>query len=144
MFSEVYARRRRMTDLLGDRGQSLFSFLILGGLAIGSLGLFWRPWMPAAAPWGFALPLVYALGMLLIESRRQAAMRRAAASEGAAPPSAAGYDWLFALWSLACALSGLAAFTLALQSGLPQPVVEPEGWTPPDSVIESTIETSDP
>ena len=50
-------------------------FLVLGGLVIGSLGLFLRPWMPAVAPWGFAIPLVFIVGVFLIEARRQIAVR---------------------------------------------------------------------
>lgn len=74
MFTEMGARRRRLRAMFGDRGQGVAEFLVLGGLLVGSLGLFVREWMPAAAPWGFALPFVFIAGYLLIEARRQAAV----------------------------------------------------------------------
>ena len=61
LFTEMGARRRRLRAALGDRGQAMVEFLVLGGLLLGSLGLFVRAWMPAAAPWGFALPVVFVI-----------------------------------------------------------------------------------
>lgn len=81
MFAEIGARRRRLRASLGDRGQAITEFLVLGGLVIGSLGLFLRPGMAAIAPWGFALPIVFLLGVLLIEARRQIAVRAYKARE---------------------------------------------------------------
>jgi hypothetical protein len=75
MFAEIGARRRRLRASLGDRGQAIVEFLVLGGLVLGSLGLFLRPWMAAVAPWGFALPFVFLIGFCLIEARRQIAVR---------------------------------------------------------------------
>ena len=75
MFAELGARRRRLRASLGDRGQAITEFLVLGGLVIGSLGLFVRPGMAAIAPWGFALPVVFLIGFFLIEARRQIAVR---------------------------------------------------------------------
>jgi hypothetical protein len=74
MIAEMGARRKRQRQALGDRGQALTEFLVLAGLVIGSAGLFVREWMPAAAPWGFALPVVFVAGIFLIEARRQAAV----------------------------------------------------------------------
>lgn len=133
MFDEIGARRRRLRASLGDRGQSLVEFLILGGLALGSLGLFLRPWMPAAAPWGFWLPLVFVIGYLLIEARRQATSARAETSAAVA----AGYDWAFLLWSFGCALAGAAAFVIAWGAE-PEPAPE-EIWTPPESSVSVDI-----
>jgi len=75
LFAEMGARRRRLRASLGDRGQGIVEFLVLGGLFLGSLGLFVRDWMPAAAPWGFALPFVFVVGYVLIDARRQIAVR---------------------------------------------------------------------
>src|SRR5262245_10838673 len=80
LFSEVGARRRRLREHLGDRGQAILEFLVLSGLATGSLGLYLRPWMPAAAPWGFWLPLVFIAGYLLIDARRQSALAQSSDS----------------------------------------------------------------
>jgi hypothetical protein len=121
MFEEMGARRRRLRAVLGDRGQALVEFLVLGGLVLGSLGLFARPWMPAAAPWGFWLPLVFLVGYFLIEARRQIALRRSANPESIS----AGYDWMVLLWSFGCSLAGAAAFVIALSA---KPA---EYWTPP-------------
>lgn len=128
------ARRRRLRASLGDRGQAIAEFLVLGGLAIGSLGLFVRPWMPAAAPWGFAIPGVFLIGYLLIEARRQAEAARA----GEAAPVASRYDWLALLFSFGCALLGAAAFVIAW-SAEPAPPPELDEWAPPESAVPVDI-----
>ncbi len=134
MFAEMGARRRRLRASLGDRGQAIAEFLVLGGLLIGSLGLFVRTWMPAAAPWGFWLPLVFIMGFVLIEVRRQASLR----IDGADPEKVSqGYDWITLLWSLGCALAGAAAFIIAWGAAPPPP--EPEFWTPPESSVPVDI-----
>lgn len=135
MFGEMGARRRRLRAALGDRGQGLVEFLVLGGLMIGSLGLFVREWMPGAAPWGFALPVVYIVGFVLIEYRRQAALAR----EGADPDRLrVSTDWTVTLWSLACALAGAAAFVIAWTAEPPPPPQE-DVWTPPESTVPVDI-----
>lgn len=123
MFAEMGARRRRLRASLGDRGQALVEFLVLGGLVVGSLGLFVRPWMPDAAPWGFWLPFVFVAGYLLIEARRQLSHARGAVPER----TSAGYDWMALLWSFGCALAGAAAFVIAWSA---KPAEE---WTPPEN-----------
>jgi hypothetical protein len=133
LFSEMGARRRRLRAALGDRGQALAEFLVLGGLAVGSLGLLVRPWMPAAAPWGFWIPLLFVVGFVLIEIRRQASAKLAGA--GAPTP---GSDWIVLLWSFACALAGAAAFVIAW-SAEPAPAPEEEIWTPPESSVSVDI-----
>lgn len=129
LFTEMGARRRRMRAQFGDRGQAIFEFVLLGGLVIGSLGLLLEPWMPAAAPWGFALPFVFVLGYLLIDSRRQRATANAAEPKTIAPK----YDWTVVLWSLACALAGAAAFVIAWTSRPVQP--DHNIWTPPENAV---------
>ena len=163
MFTEMGARRRRLRASLGDRGQALTEFLVLGGLAVGSLGLFVRPWMPAAAPWGFWLPLVFIVGFLLIEARRQAAIKVASVTHAQAAEAAqavargehtdmpmvvdengrtivervtAGYDWIALGWSFGCALLGAAAFVIAWSAAPPAP---PEDWSPPNSAVSVDI-----
>lgn len=135
MFNEMGARRRRLRAALGDRGQGLFEFLVLAGLGVGSLGLFVRDWMPAAAPWGFALPFVFLIGYVLIEYRRQAALAR----EGTDPERVRfGYDWFALLWSLGCALAGAGAFVIAWTAEPPPPPQE-DVWTPPESAVPVDI-----
>jgi hypothetical protein len=134
LFAEMGARRRRLRASLGDRGQALAEFLVLGGLMVGSLGLFVRPWMPAAAPWGFWLPLVFVAGYLLIDARRQAALARG----GEAEKTSSGYDWVALLWSFGCALAGAAAFVIAW-SAAPAVPVDPNAWTPPESAVPVDI-----
>jgi len=130
MFDEIGARRRRLRAALGDRGQAILGFLVLGGLAIGSLGLLVRDWMPAAAPWGFALPFVFVLGFVLLDARRQAQVKRIAEPGSVGP----AHDWLVLWWSLGCALLGLAAFVIAWTAE-PPPAPEEEIWTPPESAV---------
>jgi hypothetical protein len=130
MFAELGARRRRLRASLGDRGQAIVEFLVLGGLALGSLGLFLRPWMPAVAPWGFALPVVFIVGFFLIEARRQASIAR---GQDVAKTNAS-YDWFALLWSFGCALAGAAAFVIAFTST--PPAAPEEDWVPPrDAVV---------
>ncbi|MGE0597168.1 MAG: hypothetical protein AB7P07_12450 [Hyphomonadaceae bacterium] len=136
MFDEVVARRRRLRAVMGDRGQSISEFLVLAGLAIGSLGLILRPWMAAAAPWGFAIPVLFLAGYVLIEARRQRAM--AATSAEAAGALARKYDWGFVLWSLFCAVLGAAAFVIAWGAE-PAPPPEPDAWIPPDGAVSVEI-----
>jgi hypothetical protein len=133
MFNEVGARRRRLRKALGERGQPLTEALVLGGLVLGSLGLFLGEWMPAVAPWGFAVPILFALGFGLIEARRQAVVARGADSE----VIGRGYDWIVLLWSLSCALLGAAAFAIAWTS---RPEVPEETfWTPPEDAVTLDI-----
>ncbi len=139
LFAEMGARRKRLREAFGDRGQAMVEFLVLAGLLIGSAGLYVRPWMPAAAPWGFALPLLFLLGYVVIEARRQWALR----ASGDSDKIKSTHDWATFLWSLACALAGAAAFVLAW-SAEPPPVAEPEGWRPPAGAIDSTIEQMAP
>lgn len=135
MFSEMGARRRRLRAALGDRGQSLVEFLVLGGLMVGSLGLIVRPWMAAAAPWGFALPILFLVGYFLIEYRRQAALAREGADQDRVR---SGYDWLVLLWSLGCALAGAAAFVIAWTAE-PPPPPDDGSWQPPESAVPVDI-----
>lgn len=134
MFDEMGARRRRLRAALGDRGQALAEFLVLGGLFAGSLGLFVRPWMPEAAPWGFFLPFVFLAGFGLIESRRQSGLPQDAS---AAEPSVS-HDWIVLLWSLGCALAGAAAFVIAW-SAAPAPAPVEDVWAPPESAVAVDI-----
>lgn len=133
LFDELGERRRRLRLSLGDRGQAIASFAILAGLVLGSLGLFVRPWMTAVAPWGFAVPLVFVIGYLAIDWRRQSAL-----TQGAAPEQVTTtYDWTARLFSFACALAGAAAFVIALTSE-PEPSQTQE-WTPPESAVSVDI-----
>jgi hypothetical protein len=138
MTSEMGARRRRLRGALGDRGQAIAEFLILSGLVVGSLGLLLGPWMPRAAPWGFALPFVFILGFILIERRRQRAV-----AAGAEPATiAAGYDWTVLLFGFACAAAGAAAFVIAWgEKPAPPP---PDTWVPPETTIDSSVEVVPP
>jgi hypothetical protein len=134
MFSEMGARRKRLRAAFGDRGQALVEFLVLAGLATGSLGLLLRDWMPAAAPWGFWLPLVFLAGYFLIEARRQGELRAARPQEKVQPL----YDWAVFLWSFGCALAGAAAFVIAWSAQPPAPPVQEE-WSPPENAVSVDI-----
>jgi hypothetical protein len=132
LFDELGERRRRLRASLGDRGQALLSFAVLAGLALGSIGLFVRPWMADVAPWGLAIPVVFVIGYLLIDWRRQAAL----AQGGDTEKTTVTYDWAARLFSFACALAGAAAFVIALTS---EPVTQTEEWTPPESAVPVDI-----
>jgi hypothetical protein len=134
MFAEMGARRRRLRASLGDRGQAILEFLVLGGLVLGSLGLFLRPWMPGVAPWGFSIPVVFVVGFFLIEARRQASIARGQDAEKVN----ASYDWFALLWSFGCALAGAAAFVIAFTTE-PPPGPEEE-WIPPRDAVTIDME----
>lgn len=134
LFDELGARRGRLRKSLGDRGQALASFAILAGLVLGSLGLYLRPWMIDVSAWGFAVPVVFVVGYLLIDWRRQADVARG----GDADAIATKYDWAARLFALACALAGAAAFVIAFTSE-PPPAPEIEGWTPPENAVSVDI-----
>lgn len=131
-FDELGERRRRLRKSLGDRGQALASFAVLAGLMLGSIGLYLKPWMIGVSPWGFGVPVLFVIGYLLIEWRRQADLAR---SETEA--LATRYDWTARLFSLACALAGSAAFVIAFSSEPPAPHIEE--WTPPESAVSVDI-----
>jgi hypothetical protein len=134
MFEEMGARRRRLRDAFGDRGQGIVEFLVLAGLGVGSLGLLVRDWMPRAAPWGFGIPFVFLIGYFMIEARRQKSIR----AEGAdAAVVNRRYDSFVALWSFGCALLGAAAFFIAWTA---QPQAAPQDdWQPPRSAVPTEI-----
>lgn len=133
MFAEMGARRRRMRAAFGDRGQALVEFLVLGGLAVGSLGLFVREGMIRTAPWGFALPMLFVIGFLIIDARRQAELK-AGADEA---KTSTRHDWIALLWSFGCALLGVAAFVLAWTA---QPhAAAQEDWQPPREAVDVDI-----
>jgi hypothetical protein len=133
LFDELGDRRRRLRLSLGDRGQAIASFAILAGLMLGSLGLYLRPWMIGVAAWGFAMPVVFVLGYLIFDWRRQAVL-----ATGADPQKTAiTYDWYARGFSLACALAGAAAFVIAFTSEPPPPQIEE--WTPPESAVPVDI-----
>ena len=133
MFAEMGARRRRLRSAFGDRGQALLEFLVLGGLLVGSLGLFVREGMIRTAPWGFALPLVFVIGFLAIDARRQAQLK-ANADEA---KTSTRTDWIALLWSFGCALLAVAAFVLAWTA---QTHVAPQQeWQPPREAVDVDI-----
>jgi len=127
LFAELAARRARRREALGDRGQALLEFLVLNGLVFGSAGLFLRPWMLAAAPWGLAVPIVFLMGHTILEVRRQ---RRAASAAETPKPS----QWLALSWSLACSAAGAGAFIMAFNAA-PAPAPEAPAWEPPADAV---------
>jgi len=136
MIEETGARRRRLRANFGDRGQGLVEFLVMAGLLLGSLGLFIAPWMPRAAPWGFAMPFIYAAGFALLELRRQ----RSIAAGADAAVTSSRTDWAVFLWGFGCALAGAAAFVLAWNARPPAPPPPgAEDWHPPASAVPTEI-----
>ncbi len=129
-----------MREALGDWGEGLSGFVLLGGMVVGSLGLFARPWMLGIAPWGLAMPFVWAAGYGLIDWRRQAALARAQTSvhevgnlDAANEQISRTYDWLALLWGLACAIAGVAAFMMSWTEPEPPP------WEPPAGTVSVDI-----
>ena len=143
MFEEMGRRRRRARGTFGDRGAAIVEFLVMSGLALGSLGLFLLPGMAAAAPWGFAMPVVFVLGFLWIERRRQRAFAGVQvdeadkdAAEERAEAVRTRTDWTVFLWSFGCALAGAAAFIVAWNA---RPIPPTPDWQPPRGTVDADI-----
>jgi hypothetical protein len=133
---EALARRRRIASTIGPLAQGLFDLALLGGVVIGSLGLFSFPWMPEAAPWGFAIPVIYLAGHLLLDARRQASLAMGQDGETVKERG----DLFAVLFSLAAAAVGAATFAYALsQEPEPPPPPPPEEWSPPENAPELDI-----
>jgi len=133
LIREFAARRRRLRESLSEWGQSLFDFAVFSGLFIGSAGLFMQPWMAAAAPWGFAAPVLVVVGLVLLELRRRRSLARGADPAKITP----GHDWAALLWSAGCAILGAAAFILAWGAKPIPP--EPPAWNPPENAVAVEI-----
>lgn len=129
-FEELAARRKRLRSRVGDRGQSLVELAVLAGLVMGSLGLYIRPWMPNAAPWGFAIPFVFVIGYVILEARRQAELKSGRNEDILAKR----YDWAVMAWSFGCAAAGLTAFVFALLAE-PAPPPAEDVWRPPEDAV---------
>jgi hypothetical protein len=58
--------------------------------------------------------------------------------DGADAAVSTSYDWMSRLFSLACALAGAAAFTIAFTSEPPPP--QTEEWAPPENAVSVDIQ----
>jgi protein-S-isoprenylcysteine O-methyltransferase Ste14 len=132
--AEFAARRRRLRKALGDRGQGLFELFVLGGLLLGSVGLFYQPWMLPAAAWGLAAPALFVALYVLLDVRRQRALAAADDPERVRKRG----DWAALAATLACVLLGYAAFAVGVMAD-PRPRPERPGWQPPPDAIDTTI-----
>jgi hypothetical protein len=126
---EAIRRRQRIASAISGRGQIALDIVFIGGLFLGTIGMLVRPWMAATAPWGFlALPAALA-GHLLLDARRQAALRRDQDEIRVRKRA----DRMAVAWSAFCALIGASAFFYAWPE--PPPTLEPAGeeemWVPP-------------
>jgi hypothetical protein len=137
MFDELGVRRRRLRELMGDRGQSLFEFALLSAFVLGSAGLFVRAWGPGLTPWGFALPFVFLLGYAGLDWRRQGDLARGADEE------ATRKRYNLAALALALITAGLAVFAFVLvlsHTPPPPPVSEEEVWEPPSDTVNFDLQ----
>lgn len=138
---EALARRRRIATTIGPRMQSLFDLLILGGVALGSGGLFLRYWMLPAAPWGLALPVIFVAGHLWLDWRRQNAPT-SNLSKDEAEEARQRTDLYAVGFGVVCAVIGAFTFFYAWGQEPPgqyEPPAQAEEWTPPPDVLESEI-----
>lgn len=135
LFTELSARRRRLRTAIGDWGQSLFEYGLVASLILGTFGLYLQPWMAAAAPWGFALPVVLPLGYILLDMRRQRPLPEGADADAARR----GYDRLAFIWCALIIIAGIGAFAYALSAEPPPPPAPDPGWQPPDNAVAVDI-----
>ncbi|MBI1185830.1 MAG: hypothetical protein GC206_00560 [Alphaproteobacteria bacterium] len=134
--AEFVARRRRLRKALGDRGQGLFELFVLGGLLLGSAGLFYQPWMLPAAAWGFAAPALFVALYLALDARRQRAL--AGASDPDKDKVRKRSDLATLAMTLGCVFLGYAAFAVGVMAD-PRPRPEAPGWQPPSDAIDTEI-----
>lgn len=126
--------------------------VILGCMVAGSLGLLLAPYMLAAAPWGLAIPLVFAGGYAWLDYHRQRAVA-AVADETPVPDDegrpylpalrrvTGAFDAMAAALALICAVAGAGAFTIGYRAA-PQPPAPPameDNWTPPENALETDV-----
>lgn len=133
MASELGARRKRLRKAVGDRGQGLFEMLLLGLPLLGSLGLFLHPWMPGAAPWGFALPFLLVLGYLLLDVRRQGQLARGDDQDAVRK----SHDRMAFGLVFLCMAASAAAFAIGLAAA---PQEDGPDWQPPPDAVSVDIE----
>jgi len=135
LFTELGARRKRLREAIGDRGQSLFELALLSALILGTLGLFYQPWMAAAAPWGFALPALLPLGYVALDVRRQRPLPEGADADAARKT----HDRLVLIWCSLIVIAGIGAFAYALAAEPPAPPTPDPGWQPPEDAVAVDI-----
>jgi len=131
LFTELGARRKRLRESFGERGQSVFELALLSALVLGTVGLLLHPWMASAAPWGFALPVLLPLGYIALDARRQRALA-AGQDEDAVRKS---HDRLALIFVSLIIVAGVGAFAYALASEPPAPPQPDPGWQPPEDAV---------
>jgi hypothetical protein len=104
LFEELAARRRRLREAVGRRAD-LVEFAVIGGLALAAFTPIFNEHAPSAARWALAIPVAFALGYVLLDWRRQAALKA-----GRAGPA---HDRLALYWMIAVPALGAAAFVAA-------------------------------
>lgn len=135
LFIELGARRHRLRKALGDWGQSVFELALIASLILGTFGLLLHPWMAAAAPWGFALPVLLPLGYIALDMRRQRPSPEGADAEAARK----AHDRLALFWCVLIVVAGIGAFAYALSAEPPPPPAPDPGWQPPDDAVAVDI-----
>jgi hypothetical protein len=136
---EAIARRVRIASTIGPKMQGIFDVMIIGAVTLGSAGLFAQPWMLAAAPYGLALPVVFLVGHVLLDTRRQKTPINHLHKDE--QEEARNRTDLYAVgWGVACAALGALIFFYAWgQEPPPPPAPAAEQWEPPPNVLESEI-----
>ncbi len=131
LFTELGARRKRLRESFGERGQSVFELALLSALILGTVGLLLHPWMAGAAPWGFALPVLLPLGYVALDARRQRALG-AGQDEDAVRKT---HDRLTLVFVSLIIVAGIGAFAYGLASEPPAPPQPDPGWQPPEDAV---------
>ncbi|MGE3143437.1 MAG: hypothetical protein AB7L65_08960 [Hyphomonadaceae bacterium] len=133
LLDETAARRKRLRQALGDRGQSLFEFALLTGLVIGAGSFYLRDWLAAYAPLTLLLPFAFVLGYGLIEARRQSEFKAGAAEESVRKR----YDLAALAWAILCGGLGLGLLCYAMTAK--PPPAPATGWEPPRGTVATEL-----
>lgn len=133
--SELHVQRMNLRKRLNESRASLIEFGLLACLMLGSVGLLVPERGFEAAPWGVAIPFLYAAAMIVVELIRQNALARG----GEAQKMRRGYGRVTGLIGLVAAAAGMATFIHAIIHG--QPIPPPEPVVPEDlqRALEATI-----
>jgi hypothetical protein len=118
MFEELAERRLRLHKAVRAFTAGLIEFAIVGGLFVSLLAI------PLGNVFGVLPPLIFFAGYLLLERRRQAALKAVQAADGDEAALRKRSDRQALIFSIVVALVGFGVFGQAMA------IKEKEGWVP--------------
>lgn len=131
LVTELGAKRRRLRRALGDWRASLVEALTLAGLAFGLFGPIAYPRGETEFWHGLLPPLGLAVGLVLLEARRQGALGRGVTEERLRR----GFDGLTLALMAAMAVAGVSLYAVSAATVPEATTIEVPDAIPEDAVI---------